>query len=75
MNALEVDARPASVHTMAHDGATPSGLTGMDALLQRMVVYEATVPPGAIEGQRVHPYMQPHIRLTLPAGAIEKKKI
>ena len=70
MNTLEVDARPASVHTMAHDGATPSGLTGMDALLQRMVVYEATVPPGAIEGQRVHPYMQPHIRLTLPAGAI-----
>ena len=70
MNALEVDARPASVHTLVHDSTIASGLTGMEALLQRMVVHEATVPPGAIAGQRVHPYMQPHIQLTLPAGAI-----
>ena len=68
MGALEVDARPVSVHLM---DARPVGFhSGMEALLQRMVVYEATVPPGAIEGQRVHPYMQPAVRLTLPAGAI-----
>ena len=42
----------------------------MEALLQRLVVYEALVPPGAVAGQRVQPHMQPHIQLTLPFGAV-----
>ena len=42
---IEVDARPASVHALTDDGAATSGLTGMEALLQRLVVYEALVPP------------------------------
>ncbi len=66
---IEVDARPASVHALTDDGAATSGLTGMEALLQRLVVYEALVPPGAVAGQRVQPHMQPHIQLTLPFGA------
>ena len=67
---IEVDARPASVHALTDDGAATSGLTGMEALLQRLVVYEALVPPGAVAGQRVQPHMQPHIQLTLPFGAV-----
>ena len=54
---IEVDARPASVHALTDDGAATSGLTGMEALLQRLVVYEALVPPGAVAGQRVQPPM------------------
>ena len=67
---IEVDARPASVHALTNDGAATTGLTGMEALLQRLVVYEALVPPGAVAGQRVQPHMQPHIQLTLPFGAV-----
>ena len=67
---IEVDARPASVYALTDDGAATSGLTGMEALLQRLVVYEALVPPGAVAGQRVQPHMQPHIQLTLPFGAV-----
>ena len=66
MEPLEVDARPATLHMMA---ANPRGLTGMAALLQRVVVHEATVPPNAQPGQRVSPAGQPHVSLTLPPGA------
>ena len=60
-------ARPAKLHAMCGSSA---GLTGMAALLQRIVIYEATVPVGAAAGQRVSPPGLPHIELTLPAGAV-----
>ena len=66
---FEVDARPARLHAM-HPSTAP-GLTGMAALLQRIVVYEADVPAGAgAGGLRVAARSQPHIQLTLPAGAV-----
>ena len=45
-------------------------LHGMDALMQRIVVYEADVPASAAASQRVAARSQPHVRLTLPAGAV-----
>ena len=66
---FEVDARPARLHAMNPSAA--QNLTGMAALLQRIVVYEADVPAGALRpGQRVAARSQPHIQLTLPAGAV-----